>query len=276
MYETLNERSEWGCVFMINIKKIICIVFACAICFSLNIDCVEISSKFPEDKTPQICSESKDEVSKAALTALKEAYNFSCTENWQKALDMDIEALKYYKEKGEREKVNYYEINKYICEVNLNLAKSKEFPSPENFENLEKHLLEASYALSSVGRIEEARMYLVMSTQARIKKNYLQVRESPSADGWRRIENLCSYAYKTYKNTERKSSQYFHIYSITAKAHADYLQAQNENSLKSWKNCKESSERAFRKFLIIGDYSNCNIMKSRIEICNCNIIKLST
>ena len=127
-----------------------------------------------------------------------------------------------------------------------------------------------------MGRIEEARMYLVMSTQARIKKNYLQVHESPSADGWRMIENLCSYAYNTYKNTERKSSEYFYTYSLTARAHADYLQAQEENSLKSWKNCKESSKIAFRKFLMMGDYNNCNIMKSRIEICNCNILKLST
>lgn len=259
-----------------DIKKIMCTVFACISCFNLNISCVEVLKKIPEDKAIQINTKSKSEVSKTALTSLKEAYNFSCIENWQNALDMDIKAINYYKEKGEREKVNYYEINKYICMVNLNLEKSKEFPSQENFENLEKHLLEAAYALSAVGRIEEARMYLVMSTQARIKKNYLQVRESPSADGWRRIENLCSYAYKTYKNTERKSSQYFRIYSLTAKAHADYLQAQDKNSLESWKICKESSEVAFRKFLIMGDYSNCNVMKSRIEICNCNILKLST
>lgn len=259
-----------------DIKKIMCTVFACISCFNLNISCVEVLKKIPEDKAIQINTKSKSEVSKTALASLKEAYNFSCIENWQNALDMDIKAINYYKEKGEREKVNYYEINKYICMVNLNLEKSKEFPSQENFENLEKHLLEAAYALSAVGRIEEARMYLVMSTQARIKKNYLQVRESPSADGWRRIENLCSYAYKTYKNTERKSSQYFRIYSLTAKAHADYLQAQDKNSLESWKICKESSEVAFRKFLIMGDYSNCNVMKSRIEICNCNILKLST
>lgn len=259
-----------------DIKKIMCTVFACISCFNLNISCAEVLKKIPEDKAIQINTESKSEVSKTALTSLKEAYNFSCIENWQNALDMDIKAINYYKEKGEIEKVNYYEINKYICMVNLNLEKSKEFPSQENFENLEKHLLEAAYALSAVGRIEEARMYLVMSTQARIKKNYLQVRESPSADGWRRIENLCSYAYKTYKNTERKSSQYFRIYSLTAKAHADYLQAQDKNSLESWKICKESSEVAFRKFLIMGDYSNCNVMKSRIEICNCNILKLST
>lgn len=259
-----------------DIKKIMCTFFACISCFNLNISCVEVLKKIPEDKAIQINTESKSEVSKTALTSLKEAYNFSCIENWQNALDMDIKAINYYKEKGEREKVNYYEINKYICMVNLNLEKSKEFPSQENFENLEKHLLEAAYALSAVGRIEEARMCLVMSTQARIKKNYLQVRESPSADGWRRIENLCSYAYKTYKNTERKSSQYFRIYSLTAKAHADYLQAQDKNSLESWKICKESSEVAFRKFLIMGDYSNCNVMKSRIEICNCNILKLST
>ncbi len=259
-----------------DIKKIMCTVFACISCFNLNISCVEVLKKIPEDKAIQINTKSKSEVSKTALISLKEAYNFSCIENWQNALDMDIKAINYYKEKGEREKVNYYEINKYICMVNLNLEKSKEFPSQENFENLEKHLLEAAYALSAVGRIEEARMYLVMSTQARIKKNYLQVRESPSADGWRRIENLCSYAYKTYKNTERKSSQYFRIYSLTAKAHADYLQSQDKNSLESWKICKESSEVAFRKFLIMGDYSNCNVMKSRIEICNCNILKLST
>ncbi len=260
-----------------DIKKIICTVFACASCFSLNINCIEIPLKnFSEDKIAQIHTESKNEVSKKALDAFKKAYNFSCIENWQKALDTDMKAIKYYRENGEREKANYYEINKYICIVNLYLEKSKEFPSKENFENLEKYLLEASYALSAVGRIEEARMYLVMSTQARIKKNYLQVREFPSADGWRMIENLCSYAYNTYKNTERKSSEYFYTYSLTARAHADYLQAQEENSLKSWKNCKESSKIAFRKFLMMGDYNNCNIMKSRIEICNCNILKLST
>lgn len=249
---------------MMNIKKFVLIIFTCISCFNLNLNCTETHT-----------TELGLDVDKKALHAFEEAYHSSSVEKWQEALYMTTEAIRFYKELGKRDKVNFYETNKYICDVNLYLEKSRKVPSQENFENLEKSLLVASYALSAVGRIEEARMYLVMSSQARIKKNYLQVRESPSAEGWRRVENLCSYAYNTYKNTERKSSQYFHIYSVTAKAHADYLQAQNDNSLESWEICKESSEKAFRKFLRMGDSDNCNVMKHRIEICDYNIFKLS-
>ncbi|MGN1043459.1 MAG: hypothetical protein ACI4PR_01460 [Acutalibacteraceae bacterium] len=261
---------------MVRIKKILLISLMCAGCFNLKAECTEIFKNDLENKIfGCIDFESTHEIDKKALDAFKEAFVLPSVEKWQEALRLITQAITFHKEHGEREKVSYYEVNKHICIVNLNLEKSKKVESHENFDNLENSLLEAAYALSSEGRIEEAGIYLVMSSRAKIKKTYLQVHQAPSVEGWRRIENMCAYAYNTYKHLGDNLSQYFYDYWIISKACADYLQAQSENSLKSWEEAKQSGSKALKKFLILGDYHNFNIMKSRIKICNCNILKLT-